>query len=135
MAFKFENLEVWKLALVYLDDVYQSANRLPKEEVYNLRSQWIRAATSIALNIAEGSTGQSDSEQVRFLGYAIRLWMESTACLRIAQRRMYLADEAGKMKVRTEMLIKKTSILSKCGPGKSKRHSNIGWLWSMAHRP
>lgn len=81
MAFKFENLEVWKLSLDYLDAVYEHADALPKEEMYNLRSQWIRAATSVSLNIAEGSTGQTDSEQVRFLGYALRSLMESTACL------------------------------------------------------
>jgi len=62
MVFKFEDLEVWKLSLDYLDDVYQLVDRLPKEEAYNLRSQWIRAATSISLNIAEGSTGQSNQE-------------------------------------------------------------------------
>jgi four helix bundle protein len=57
MAFKFEKLEVWILSLDFLDDVYRLADLLPAEERYNLRSQWIRAATSIALNITEGSTG------------------------------------------------------------------------------
>ncbi len=107
MSFKFENLEVWKLALEYLDDVYRLAEDLPKEEMYNLRSQWIRAATSISLNIAEGSTGQSDSEQVRFLGYAIRSLMECTACFRIAQRRRYIPDDKGGTEDRTVILVKK----------------------------
>lgn len=107
MAFKFENLEVWKLTLDYLDDVYRLAENLPKEELYNLRSQWIRAATSVSLNIAEGSTGQSNSEQVRFLGYAIRSLTESTACFRIAQHRRYVSDEKGKIEDQTVILIKK----------------------------
>jgi four helix bundle protein len=107
MTFKFENLEVWKLAMEYLDDVYRLAENLPKEEMYNLRSQWIRAATSISLNIAEGSTGQTDSEQVRFLGYAIRSLIESTACFKIAQRRKYLSDNEGRIENRTVTLIKK----------------------------
>ena len=92
MAFKFENLEVWKLALDYLDEVYRLSEGLPKEELYNLRSQWIRAATSVALNIAEGSTGQSNLEQERFLGYAIRSVAESAACFRISQRRGYIKN-------------------------------------------
>lgn len=92
MAFKFENLEVWKLAIEYLDEVYRLVEELPKEEMYNLRSQWIRAATSIALNIAEGSTGQSNQEQDRFIGYAIRSTAESAACYRIAQRREYIKN-------------------------------------------
>jgi four helix bundle protein len=92
LAFKFENLEVWKLAIEYLDEVYRLVEELPKEEMYNLRSQWIRAATSIALNIAEGSTGQSNQEQDRFIGYAIQSTAESAACYRIAQRREYIKN-------------------------------------------
>ena len=113
MTFKFENLEVWKLSLDYLDTVYKISEELPKEELYNLRNQWIRSATSIALNIAEGSTGQTDSEQVRFLGYAIRSLTESTACLRIAQRRKYLSDNDGTMERQTMMLIKKLQSFRK----------------------
>ncbi len=107
MSLKFENLEVWKLALDYLDDVYRVTEGLPKEELYNLRSQWIRAATSVGLNIAEGSTGQTDSEQARFLGYAIRSLVESSACYRIAQRRKYLPGKDGAMEDRTISLIRK----------------------------
>jgi four helix bundle protein len=115
MTFKFENLEVWKLSMEYIDDVYRMAETLPREETYNLRSQWIRAATSVALNIAEGSTGQTDSEQIRFLGYALRSLVESTACLRLAQRRKYV--RAGELQVRmeksTETLIKKLQSFRK----------------------
>jgi len=61
-GFKFEKLEVWQLSLEYIDDSYAMANELPKREEFNLQSQLIRAATSIALNIAERSTSQSDAE-------------------------------------------------------------------------
>jgi four helix bundle protein len=109
MAFKFENLEVWRLALDHVDDVYRLAVQLPKEETYNLRSQWIRAATSVTLNIAEGSTGQTDQEQVRFLGYVIRSLVESIACFRLAQRRGYVTggQENLGLELRTEKLIRK----------------------------
>ena len=90
MAFKFEKLEVWELALEYLDLVYQIAGQLPKAEEYNLKAQIIRAATSISLNIAEGSTSQSDAEQGRFLGMAIRSLIETVACLRLIERRKYV---------------------------------------------
>ncbi len=72
MPFKFERLEVWQLALDYVDLMYRISEELPPKEQYNLASQLIRAATSIALNIAEGSTSQSDAEQNRFLGMAVR---------------------------------------------------------------
>ena len=58
-AYKFERLEIYQAALEYLDLIYALADHLPKSEEYNLRSQVIRAATSIVLNIAEGSTSQS----------------------------------------------------------------------------
>lgn len=64
--FKFESLRVYQLALDYVDLVYDVAEKLPRSEQYNLCDQIKRAATSIALNIAEGSTGQSDPEQARF---------------------------------------------------------------------
>ena len=98
MPYKFEQLDVWTLALDYIDLVYRIAENLPRREEYNLRSQITRAATSVALNIAEGSQGQSDAEQARFLGMAIRSLIETVACQQIIQRRNYLQD--------TEMLQK-----------------------------
>ena len=93
MPYKFEQLEVWKLSLEYIDSIYALAEKLPKSEEYNLKSQIIRAATSISLNIAEGSTGQSDPEQARFLGMAIRSLIETVACQHIIRRRGYLQEE------------------------------------------
>ena len=92
MAFKFEKLEVWELALAYMDVIYGIADQLPQSEEYNLKSQMKRAATSVALNIAEGSTGQTDVEQARFIGLAIRSLVETVACLHIIQRRNFTKD-------------------------------------------
>ena len=92
MPFKFEKLEVWQLALDYIDLIYEIANQLPQSERYNLKSQITRAATSVALNIAEGSTGQTDAEQARFLGLAIRSLLETVACQHIINRRKFLQD-------------------------------------------
>jgi len=94
MPYKFEQLEVWQLALEYVDAIYNLAERLPRSEEYNLKSQIIRAATSIALNIAEGSTGQTDAEQARFLGLSIRSLIETVACQHLIRRRKYLDDES-----------------------------------------
>ena len=85
--YKFQRLEVYQLALEYLDLLYSLTKTFPAEEKYNLTSQLQRAGTSIVLNIAEGSTGQSDAEQNRFLGLATRSYLETVACLDIAQRR------------------------------------------------
>jgi four helix bundle protein len=93
MPFKFEQLEIWRLALEYIDLVDQIAAQLPKAEEYNLKSQITRAATSVALNIAEGSTGQTDAEQARFLGLALRSVLETVACQHIINRRKLIPDK------------------------------------------
>jgi len=90
VGYKFEKLEVWELALEYVDLFYEMIREFPHIERNNLQTQSIRAATSICLNIAEGSTGQSDAEQNRFLGMAARSLVETVACLHLMKRRGYL---------------------------------------------
>jgi len=91
---KFENLEVWKLAIEYIDMCYTIADRLPDSERFNLSSQLKRASTSVALNIAEGSTSQTNPEQARFLSIAIRSVIETVACQNLIERRNYLKEHA-----------------------------------------
>jgi four helix bundle protein len=92
MRYKFEDLDVWNLSLDLSDLIFDLAGELPEHERYNLISQINRAATSIALNIAEGSTSQSDKEQSRFLGYSIRSLIEVIGCLRIIETRKYIQN-------------------------------------------
>ena len=94
MAFKFEKLAVWEGSVACIDQIYAIAEGLPRAEAFNLNQQITRAATSIALNVAEGSTGQSDQEPARFLGYALRSLIETVACLHLIRRRSYLSDPA-----------------------------------------
>ena len=106
MKYKFERLDVWNLSLELNDKIYLISSQLPEMEKFNLSTQINRAITSISLNIAEGSTSQSDSEQKRFLGYAIRSLIEVVACMRLIERRNYKVPE--ELKLDTE---KKCSIL------------------------
>lgn len=92
MAFKFESLEVWQLSLDYIDLIYEIAKQLPANEERNLSSQIRRAATSVSLNIAEGSQGQSDPEQARFLSISLRSLIETVACLKIIERRKFVVE-------------------------------------------
>ncbi len=88
--YKFQRLTVYQLALTYIKLVYGLSRKLPDREKFNLGSQIERAATSIALNIAEGSTGQTDAEQRRFLGLALRSFLETVACLDLIEGFDYL---------------------------------------------
>lgn len=92
MEYKFERLDVWKLSLDLSDVIYDIASQLPDIERFNLKSQIIRACTSISLNIAEGSTSQTNAQQSQFLGYAIRSLIEVIACKRHIERRNYIQN-------------------------------------------
>jgi four helix bundle protein len=59
-----------------------------------LTSQIKRAADSVVLNIAEGSTGQSKAVFKVFLTYALRSGIEVVSCLFIAKKRGYIQDES-----------------------------------------
>lgn len=56
MPFKFEQLEVWQLALDYVDLMYELAEKLPESEKFNLKSQVTRAATSSAKTVRESQS-------------------------------------------------------------------------------
>lgn len=93
MPFKFENLKVWQSSLNLADKIHIITRTFPREELFSLTQQIKRAADSINLNIAEGSTGQSNDEFKRFLNYSIRSGIEVVACLYLAKRRKYINDE------------------------------------------
>ncbi len=87
MGFKFEKLKIWQKALHLSVKVDALARSFPKEEKYVLASQIKRASDSVTLNIAEGSTGQSDKEFARFLSIANRSAIEVVACLHVGLNR------------------------------------------------
>ncbi len=90
--FKFENLNVWQRAMELGENINELSVTFPKKELYNLTSQICRASDSIALNISEGSIGQSIAEQNKFTGYAIRSLAEVVTCLHKAKLRNYVPE-------------------------------------------
>ena len=92
-GFKFEKLVIWQMAMDFGEDIFKLSFKFPKEEIYNLSSQIRRAVDSVALNISEGSIGQSASEHKRFIGFSIRSLAEVVTCLHKARRRGYISDE------------------------------------------
>jgi four helix bundle protein len=96
MPFKFEKLIVWQKSVDLSAVVHEIVKKFPKDELYILTSQIKRAADSVSLNIAEGSTGQSNAGFSRFLGIALRSDIEVVGCLFLALRRGYI-DQKGLM--------------------------------------
>lgn len=92
MGYKFEKLIVWQKAVDFCTNIHYLTRKFPKEETYILTSQIKRAADSIALNIAEGSTGQTNAGFNQFIGYAIRSGIEVVTCLYIGRRRKIIEE-------------------------------------------
>lgn len=92
MEFRHEKLEVWQLAMDYVDLTYRLTKDFPADEKFGLINQLRRAAVSIALNIAEGASRQTRKEFSQFVRTAIGSLMESDTAYKIALRQDYLAQ-------------------------------------------
>ena len=86
------NLDVWKLAIDLVSEVYELTKSFPKEENYGLTSQIKRSAISIPSNIAEGSARQSDKELIQFLYIALGSLSELETQFIIAQKLSYIEN-------------------------------------------
>jgi len=69
-AESFRDVVAWQRAHHFVLSVYRLTEGFPKHEFFGLVPQLRRAAVSIAANIAEGFTRQSDPEKLRFLNVA-----------------------------------------------------------------
>jgi four helix bundle protein len=61
-----KRLDVWRLSIELVTEVYKIAKLLPHEEMYNLTSQIKRAVISIPSNIAEGAARNTKREFTNF---------------------------------------------------------------------
>ena len=89
--YRFEKLEVWQKAMDFCELVYQKTKQFPKSEIYGLTSQFRRAATSIPLNIAEGSACRTKKAFIQFLTIALRSQYETATILKVAFRLEFLS--------------------------------------------
>lgn len=61
-----KNLEVYKISLELVKEVYRVTKSYPKEEQFVLVTQLRRAAVSVCSNLAEGAARKSVKEKIRF---------------------------------------------------------------------
>lgn len=93
MAFRFEELEIWQLAITYTNSIYLICKTFPKEELFSLQDQLKRCAASIAANIAEGSGASSKKDFCHYLDISIKSVYESVSHLYIAKQQGYINKE------------------------------------------
>lgn len=105
------NLDAYKLSrkLVYWS--YQVTKEFPREEKYGLIQQIRRAAVSVHLNLAEGSSRKSGTERNRYLEISRGSIVEIDAALDLVNDLNYSSEE--KLKELGEYLVRTFQIISK----------------------
>lgn len=83
-------LDVWKLAIQLVIEVYKITMSLPIEETYNLANQMKRCAVSNPSNIAEGAARNTKKEFINFLHIARGSMSELDTHIEIAKQLGYL---------------------------------------------
>ena len=91
-VFRFEELRVYQESLLFIDNIYMISQRFPKEEIFGLTNQFRRAAVSISLNIAEGSS-RTQKDFRHFLDLSRGSCYECVAIITIAKNRKYISGE------------------------------------------
>ena len=90
MALRFQNFPIYLEIRTFVKEIYQLTSKLPRQERFELASQLRRAATSILLNLAEGSMKKSDAEFNRFILIGVGSLSEIVAILDICLDEKYI---------------------------------------------
>lgn len=91
--FSFEKLEVWQNTKNLTLFVYGITSAFPTNEQYGISSQLKRSVSSIATNIAEGTSRETPKDKAYFLTVAYSSAMETLNHLIIAKELQYLSEE------------------------------------------
>jgi four helix bundle protein len=88
----YQDLEVWKLSIEFVKEIYLITGKFPKSETYGLSNQIRRAAASIPSNIAEGQGRNSSKEFRQFLSIALGSVAETETQIDYCQRNQFPAE-------------------------------------------
>jgi four helix bundle protein len=113
MAFRYRKFRVYQDAKLLHLEIIKTTNKFPREHFY-LVDQLKRSTLSIILNIAEGSSKQSDKDFNRFIAMSLGSVDEAMASLEIAFELNLIKNEQFKVfEAKLESLSKQLGGLSK----------------------
>ncbi len=107
VKFRFEDLEIWRMAIEVADLLFEVADELERKKLFRFAEQLRGAALSMANNINEGSGSTSDRECVQFLNIARRSTFENANMLIILERRKLIG------RMRRDQLLARLDIPSR----------------------
>ena len=87
----FKDLQVWKVSMDLVTEIYKTTDKFPKSEVYGLTNQIRRSSVSIPSNIAEGSGRKNTKEYLYFLYVSKGSLAELETQIEISRRLGYLS--------------------------------------------
>lgn len=90
----FRDLDVWRLTMEIVVEVYEWTKTFPDDERYGLVGQMRRAAVSISSNIAEGFNRQHNKEYKQFLYIALGSCAELETQIEVCRALRYIDQES-----------------------------------------
>jgi four helix bundle protein len=100
-------MEIWQRGVGIARDIYSITEKFPAKERFGLSVQIQRASVSIASNIAEGASRQSENDFARYLEIALGSSFE-------VETQLFIAKEIGYITTETlQQLLAKLEILQK----------------------
>lgn len=92
--FDFENLVVYQKALNFIDKIFRIYKGLANEYKFSLGNNLVRAALSVANNIAEGNDKRSIKERNRYMAISSDSARECVSVINVLNRQNLVDREA-----------------------------------------
>ncbi len=89
----FRNLNIWKVGIDLVKQIYNLTRSFPNSELYGLTNQMRRASVSLPSNIAEGASRKSNADFARYLEIALGSAFELETQLILSKELEYLKQE------------------------------------------
>ena len=90
--FRFQDLEIWQLAIEIADSLFDIADKLERKKLYRFADQLRGAGMSMSNNISEGSGSSSKKDFAHFLNIARRSTFENANILILLERRKLISE-------------------------------------------
>ncbi len=90
---RYRDLKFWTESKNFSVDIYRITILFPSEEKFGIVDQMRRAAVSVASNIAEGSSRNSNNEFKRFLSFSMGSAYELETQLEISRDLEFISNE------------------------------------------